>query len=111
MTRYHVVLESPLGERSGTLTLRGSGDAVTGTLSLLGVDNPVAGAWEGASLVLRHVLRTGLSKLECSTRLYEEDGGLRGTVHSGGVRMPLRGTRLEEEERKGEQSYGTADRP
>ena len=53
----------------------------------------------------------GLSKLECSTRLYEEDGGLRGTVHSGGVRMPLRGTRLEEEERKGEQSHGTADRP
>ena len=50
-------------------------------------------------------------KLECSTRLYEEYGGLRGTVHSGGVRMPLRGTRLEEEERKGEQSHGTADRP
>ena len=99
MIRYHVVLESPLGERSGILTLRGSGDAVTGTLSLLGVDNPVTGAWEGASLVLRHVLRTGLSALECSTRLDEENGGLRGIVRSGGVQRPLRGTRLEEEER------------
>lgn len=111
MIRYHVVLESPLGERSGILTLRGSGDAVTGTLSLLGVDNPVTGAWEGASLVLRHVLRTGLSALECSTRLDEENGGLRGIVRSGGVQMPLRGTRLEEEERKEEQGHGTEDRP
>lgn len=111
MIRYHVVLESPLGERSGILTLRGSGDAVTGTLSLLGVDNPVTGAWEGASLVLRHVLRTGLSALECSTRLDEENGGLRGIVRSGGVQMPLRGTRLEKEERKEEQGHGTEDRP
>lgn len=47
MARYHVIVESPLGERGGTLILYERGGAVTGTLSLLGVNNPVTGSREG----------------------------------------------------------------
>ncbi len=50
MARYQVILESPLGERSGTLILHERGDTVAGTLSLLGVSNPVTGSWEGETL-------------------------------------------------------------
>ena len=50
MARYHVILESPLGERSGTLILYERGGIVTDMLSLLGTDNQVTGGKEGAEL-------------------------------------------------------------
>ena len=53
MARYHVIVESPLGERGGTLILYERGGAVTGTLSLLGVNNPVTGSREGETLTLQ----------------------------------------------------------
>ena len=108
MARYQVILESPLGERSGILTLCETGEGVTGTLSLLGIENHVTGNWEGDTLSLRHQLRTSLNTLACSTRLRETDGVLRGTVRSGAVCMHLRGSEIKEKaERKFD--HGTAD--
>ena len=109
MARYQVILESPLGERRGVLDLHGNGASVSGTLSLLGVDNPVSGSREGEMLLLRHTLHTSLNTLECTTQLREEDDALRGTVRVGGINMPLRGQKIQEESGKERQVHGTAD--
>ena len=108
MARYHVILESPLGERSGTLILYERGGIVTGMLSLLGTDNQVTGGKEGTELPLHHTLKTCISALECHTQLHETGSGLQGTVSVGVVRMPLRGTRIEETEKE-HQEHVTAD--
>ena len=110
MARYQVIVESPLGERSGTLILHERDGAVTGTLSLLGTDNPIEGSREGAVLFLRHTLKTCISALECHTQLHETGGGLQGIVSVGVVRMPLKGILIEETEKE-HQAHGTADRP
>ena len=109
MARYHVIIESPLGERSGTLLLHERGGAVTGTLALLGVNNPVTGSREGETLTLRHTLHTALNAFECSTQLHETDDALRGIVRIGVVRMPLHGQKIEEATEKEHQAHGTAD--
>lgn len=94
-TRYQIMLDSPLGQRSGTLTLREEGGQVCGTLSLLGTDNPVEGTRDGSQLRLRHLLRTRVSRLECTTTLCSsEDGTLRGTVQVGSASMGLWGRAL-----------------
>ena len=109
MARYHVILESPLGERSGTLTLYERGGTVTGMLSLLGTDNLIEGSREGMEMSLRHTLKTCISALECHTQLHETSGGLQGTVCIGVVRMPLQGQKIEEATEKEHQAHGTAD--
>ena len=43
MATYQITLDSPLGQRSGRLTLREADGQLGGTLSLLGTDNPVTG--------------------------------------------------------------------
>ncbi len=104
MARYHVIVESPLGERGGTLILYERGGAVTGTLSLLGVNNPVTGSREGETLTLRHTLQTALNAFACETRLRDEGAVLRGVIH-----MPLQGQKIEEATEKEHQAHGTAD--
>ncbi len=110
MARYQVIVESPLGERSGTLILHERGGAVTGTLSLLGVSNPVTGSREGETLTLRHTLQTTLNAFECETQLHSDGAALRGVVHIGVIRMPLKGMQIEETEKE-HQAHGTANRP
>ena len=95
--RYHIIVDSPLGERPGELTLYESPEGVSGTMTLLGWDNPVAGAREGDSLRLEHRLHTLVSDLRCVTTLRPAPGGLAGTVQAGRVRMDLRGTKFERE--------------
>ena len=111
MARYQVKLDSPLGERRGILDLCETDGRVAGTLTLLGVDNPVSGSREGAVLLLRHTLHTSLNALECTTRLREEYDTVRGIVRVGVVNMPLQGTKIAEETEKEHQTHGTADRP
>lgn len=43
MERYDITLDSPLGPRSGIMTLAYTGDQVNGILSVLGHDNPFSG--------------------------------------------------------------------
>ena len=109
MARYQVVVESPLGERRGVLDLHGNSESISGTLSLLGVDNPVSGSREGETLLLRHTLHTSLNALECTTQLREEFNTLQGIVRVGVVNMPLRGQRIEEGTGKEQRVHGTAD--
>ncbi len=110
MARYQVIVESPLGERGGTLILHERSGAVTGTLSLLGVSNPVTGSWEGETLTLRHTLQTTLNAFECETQLHRDGAALRGVVRIGVIRMPLKGIPIEETEKE-HQAHGTANRP
>ena len=67
MKEYRIVLESQLGPREGTLRLEEEKEgAVTGSITLLGVENAALGEWTGEhSLRLLHHLRTGVSDLEC----------------------------------------------
>ena len=104
--RYRIILESPMGERRGTL-LRRDGSAVSGTLSLLGFDNSITGTLEGTTLHLRHRMRTLVSELDCITELRQSGGALCGTAKAGSVCMPLRGDAVSaESEEGGPDSHG-----
>lgn len=92
MATYQITLESPLGQRSGQLTLRGGNGLVAGTLSLLGFENPVEGTQEGPLLRLHHPLRTRVSRLDCETVLRTAEGALEGTVQVGPTCMRICGT-------------------
>lgn len=90
MAEYRIVLESPLGERHGTLTLHGQRE-LRGSFTLLGNENPVTGTRQGEQLTLRHPLRTLLNTLACKTEIQLCENSLTGTVRAGCVCMPLRG--------------------
>lgn len=113
MARYQVFLDSPLGERCGMLTLQENSGEIRGVLSILGVDNPVTGKYNGGVVFLRHMLRTRVSALECSTELHLEGSTLHGTVHVGDTLINLRGTERQEEiqqaEEKEHRNHGKSD--
>ena len=94
MATYQITLDSPLGQRSGRLTLREADGQLGGTLSLLGTDNPVTGTRDGPLLRMHHPLRTRVSRLDCETTLRTTDGTLEGTAQVGTTCMPVRGTAL-----------------
>lgn len=94
-TQYQITLDSPLGERCGTLQLQELDGAISGALSLLNAENPVTGRRDGDTIYLTHQLRTILSQLPCTTELHIFGRLLSGTVHVGNwAAMELRGTEL-----------------
>ena len=89
MEEYRIVLESQLGPRDGTLRLEGEkAGTVTGSITLLGVENPVLGQWIGKhSLRLSHHLLTQVSDLECVS-VFELDGdNISGTLQNDKTTM------------------------
>ena len=95
---YEIVVESPLGERRGTLTVEETGSAVSGSLSLLGFENRVAGKREGHMLYLHHKLRTLFNQLTCLSELRLQGDSLFGTIRSEFGSMKVRGERAAETE-------------
>ena len=102
MATYQITLDSPLGQRSGRLTLREADGQLGGTLSLLGTDNPVTGTRDGPLLWMHHPLRTKVSQLDCETTLRLADDAAEGTIRVGPTCMRIWGTALPDdmEERK-----------
>ena len=98
---YQIVLESPMGERWGTLSLIEEGPQLRGTLSLLGFDNPVRGTREGDAVRLLHHMRTAVSDLDCVTELRQAAGTLTGITQTGRARMKFYGTAVPPERRPG----------
>ena len=97
--QYDILLESPLGERGGTLRWTEQNGTVEGTLTLLGFENPVTGQREGQTLTLTHPLRTALSTLRCETRAELLGDALTGTVCFRRSQFRLRGKRSKEGEK------------
>ena len=74
MEQYRIVLESQLGPRKGTLQLEDQNGTLTGTITLLGYENPVSGEWTGEhSIRLSHHLHTKISGLSCVS-VFEMEG-------------------------------------
>lgn len=74
MVQYNIVLESQLGPREGTLQLEEQNGVLTGTITLLGYENPVSGERTGEhSIRLSHHLHTQISDLSCVS-VFEMDG-------------------------------------
>lgn len=84
MKEYRVILESQLGPREGTLRLEEAQEgAITGFITLLGVENAAQGEWIGEhSLRLSHHLRTQVSDLECISVFELEGDKLSGTLRN-----------------------------
>ena len=95
---YDIVVESPLGERRGTLTVEETDSAVSGSLSLLGFENRVAGKREGHMLYLHHKLRTLFNQLVCLSELKLQGNSLFGTIRSEFGSMKIRGEKAAETE-------------
>lgn len=105
MDTYKLFLKSQLGPREGTLRLEADHGAITGTLTLLGHENPVAGEWTGKhSFRLSHHLRTAVSDLVCISDFEETGGRLSGTVRIGQDVMLWDGEKLPAE-KDGNSSY------
>ena len=51
---YYITLHSQLGPRDGTLSIAADGSLLSGTLTLLGFENPVTGRMEGDGTVRRN---------------------------------------------------------
>lgn len=96
MEEYHMVLESQLGLREGTLRWKEEKDGtITGSITLLGVENTASGEWVGEhSLRLIHHLRTRVSDLDCVSVLRLEGNRLSGTLHHDESTMYWRGEKV-----------------
>lgn len=94
--KYKIFLESPLGERRGTMVLSEEEGTVSGSLELMGFKNPVEGKKCGDEYILRHNLHTAVSSLCCSTVLSEKDGTLRIMAQFGKIKINMHGTAEEE---------------
>lgn len=93
MKEYRIVLESQLGPRDGMLRLKEEkAGTVTGSITLLGVENAASGQWIGEhSLRLWHHLRTHVSDLECVS-VFELDGdSISGTLQNDKTTMRWHG--------------------
>ena len=93
MKEYRIVLESQLGPRDGLLRLKEEkAGTVTGSITLLGVENTALGQWIGErSLRLSHHLRTQVSDLECVS-VFELDGDrISGTLQNDKTTMRWHG--------------------
>lgn len=93
MKEYRIVLESQLGPRDGLLRLKEEkAGTVTGSITLLGVENAALGQWIGEhSLRLSHHLRTQVSDLECVS-VFELDGNrISGTLQNDKTTMRWHG--------------------
>lgn len=93
MKKYRIVLESQLGPRDGLLRLKEEkAGTVTGSITLLGVENAALGQWIGEhSLRLSHHLRTQVSDLECVS-VFELDGDrISGTLQNDKTTMRWHG--------------------
>ena len=85
-----------MGPREGELTLTGEmNGTVTGVLSLLGFQQPVAGRESSGHIQLQHRLRTAMQELDCVSLLEltgETITGVthtdKGSIHWTGVRRP-----------------------
>lgn len=94
-TCYAVTLHSPMGPRQGRLELTIDGCSVTGTLTLLGVSQPVHGEMtDETHALLTHHLRTAVSDMDCRSALALTQDTLGGTLQTGKQTMRWSG-RLE----------------
>lgn len=107
MQEYKVVLESQLGPRAGTLRLEEKEGVITGSITLIGVENAVLGEWTGEhSLRLSHYLRTQVSNLECISVFELEGDKAFGTLQSDKHTMLWHGEKVAEKEGENEKNAG-----
>ena len=85
MEEYRLVLKSQLGPREGLLRVDVQQDAVTGSLTLLGYENPVSGVRIGEhTLRLFHHLRTAVNDLSCVSVFEVQGDRISGTLQIDG---------------------------
>lgn len=98
MEEYKIVLESQLGPREGRFQFVEQEGRITGTLTLLGFQNPISGErTETGSLRLFHYLRTAVSELVCASELELAGKQLTGTLRSGQNVMRWHGEKISNE--------------
>jgi len=79
--RYHVTLHSPMGPRSGTLSLEERNKKITGTLFLLAHQNPVKGRRStDGRLWLYHQIVTAVCQYSCQSVFLDDEKHLRGEL-------------------------------
>ena len=108
MEEYRIVLESQLGPRTGTLRLQEEKEgAVTGWITLLGVENAALGEWIGEHAIrLYHHLCTRVSDLKCVSVFRLEGSKISGTLQSDANTMLWHGEKVSDEEGGTEKNAG-----
>ncbi len=99
MKEYRIVLESQLGPRAGTLRLEEEKEgAVTGWITLLGVENAALGEWIGEHMIrLSHRLCTRVSDLKCVSVFRLEGSKIFGTLQNDTNTMFWHGEKVSDE--------------
>ncbi len=92
---FSIVLDSQLGPRTGILSLEYHQQEVTGSLSILGFENPVTGEWLGRDrLRLSHSIRTRMNEFPCQSLLEVHQDRVTGTIWMDETRMRCYGEKL-----------------
>lgn len=97
MEEYRLILESQLGPRVGRLRVENGKKTgtVTGTLTLLGYDNPVTGEWISMhSFRISHHLHTIVSDLSCVSVFEMEGNKISGSLQTNRNKMWWHGERM-----------------
>lgn len=93
---FSIVLDSQLGPRTGILSLEYDQKEVTGSLSILGVENPVTGEWlEGGRLRLSHSIHTRMNAFSCQSLLEFHQDQMTGTIWMDETKMRCYGKKIE----------------
>ena len=91
---YYITLHSQLGPRDGTLSIAANGSLLSGTLTLLGFENPVTGRMEGdGTVILSHPLQTAIDSYPCRSVFSSWGATLQGIVYLGTCSMRWSGVR------------------
>jgi len=78
---FDVVLRSPLGPRTGTLTLCQNGAALRGALAFFGTENPIAeGAVSGNRITFSGIIETAVGAREYKAEINVDHGVLSGEL-------------------------------
>ena len=95
--QYQVVLCTELGSRNGMLNLERKQDALTGQLTILGVETAVSGSVssEGNCELRGHLITPVSNHPFYADGSYQEDQGIRLTVHDDRI-YSLYGTPVHE---------------
>lgn len=94
MERYNITLDSPLGKKSGSMTLEYTENQVNGILSMLGHDNLFSGEQNGENQIFVHgSVRTLFGALPSEVALRFEGDEVTGTAKVSGQTMPVRGVK------------------
>ncbi len=108
---YDIILESPLGPKTGTLLIEATPRRIRGVLKILGQENALVGVHDKYNFHMKGIINTAIGKEECvfdgklvgehnfrnldHTDVYSRESGLEGSISISGKNYLVSGRQKE----------------